>query len=42
VRVAWSDSDELQVYYPWALAFRNRIDNANGGKITYHEVSPRQ
>jgi hypothetical protein len=42
MRVAWSDGDELQVYHPWALAFRNRTDDAVGVKIVYHEVSPRQ
>jgi hypothetical protein len=42
VRIAWSDADELQVYYPWALSFQSRVDDAEGVKVAYHEVSPRQ
>ena len=42
VRVAWSDADELQVYYPWALSFESRVADAEGAKVAYHEVSPRR
>lgn len=41
VRIAWSDADELQVYYPWALSFESRVADAEGAKLAYHEVSPR-
>lgn len=41
VRIAWTDADELEVYYPWTLRFQSRVDSAEGAKIAYHEVPPR-